>query len=139
VTAGDLVVVIASVVMIGATVAIALMVSALVRSLRDLQAVLDELRGEAVPLMGELRSTVSAAGAEVDRVDGLLETAEAISARVDGASRVGYLAFRRPMIRLVTIGRGIRRGARRLFLGRKAEPVPARASHGRSRPSSRAA
>jgi hypothetical protein len=135
VSAADLAVVIASVVMIAATVTIALLVNALVRSLNELRAVLDDLRGEAVPLMGELRTTVSAAGAEVDRVDGLLETAEAISARVDGVSRVGYLAFRRPMIRFVAVGRGVRRGARRLLGGRPPEPRAADRSrtHARSR------
>jgi hypothetical protein len=132
VSAGDLVVVIASVVMIAATATIAVLVSALIRSLHELRDVLDDLRGEAVPLMGELRTTVSAAGAEVDRVDGLLETAEAISARVDGASRVGYLAFHRPMIRTVAVWRGVRRGARRLVRGRPTEATT-------TRPRSRAA
>jgi hypothetical protein len=113
-SAGDLAAVIISVVMIGAIVAIAVAVSALLRSLRELRATLELLRGEAVPLMGELRETVSAAGAEVDRVDELLDTAEAISATVDSASRLGYLAFRAPVIRVVAIGRGIGRGARRL-------------------------
>ena len=62
---------------------------------------------------------MSAAGAEVDRVDDLLDTAEAISATVDSASRLGYLAFRAPVIRVVAFGRGIgARPGRRLLGGR---------------------
>ncbi len=71
--------------------------------------------------MGELRDTVERAGAEVERVDDLLDTAEAISATVDSASRLGYLAFRAPVIRTVALGKGLGRGARRL-VGRPAPP-----------------
>ena len=120
-SAGDLAAVILSVVMIGVIVAMALVVQALLRTLRETRATLDALRGEAVPLMGELRDTVERAGAEVDRVDDLLDTAETISATVDSASRLGYLAFRAPVIRTVALGKGIGRGARRL-VGRPTAP-----------------
>ncbi|MGZ4728097.1 MAG: DUF948 domain-containing protein [Acidimicrobiales bacterium] len=119
-TAGDLAAVILSIVMIAVIVAMALVVQAMLRTLRELRGTLEELQGEAVPLMGELRDTVERAGAEVERVDDLLDTAETISATVDSASRLGYLAFRAPVIRTVALGRGIGRGARRL-VGR---PVP---------------
>jgi hypothetical protein len=121
-TAGDLAAVILSVVMIGVIVAMALVVQALLRTLRETRATLDALRGEAVPLMGELRDTVERAGVEVDRVDDLLDTAETISATVDSASRLGYLAFRAPVIRTVALGKGLGRGARRL-VGRPAAPA----------------
>ncbi len=122
-SAGDLAAVLVSLVMIAAIVVIAVVTGAMLRTLRELRATLEVLRGEVVPLMGELRDTVSAAGAEVDRVDDLLDTAEAISATVEGASRVGYLAFRAPLIRVVALGRGMRRGAGHLFLRRPA-PAP---------------
>ena len=113
-SAGDLAAVVVSVVMIAAIVTLALAVQAMLRTLRELRATLEALRSDAVPLMGELRTTVERAGAEVDRVDDLLETAESISATVDSASRLGYLAFRAPIIRVVALGKGIGRGARRL-------------------------
>jgi hypothetical protein len=122
VTAGDLAAVVLSVVMIAVIVAMALVAQALLRTLRELRATLDDLRVQAVPLMGELRDTVERAGAEVERVDDLLDTAESISATVDSASRLGYLAFRAPVIRTVAVGRGIGRGARRL-VGRPAPPA----------------
>ena len=113
-SAGDLAAVLVSVVMVAAIVTLALAVQAMLRTLREVRSTLEALRGEAVPLMGELRTTVERAGAEVNRVDDLLETAESISATVDSASRLGYLAFRAPIIRVVALGKGITRGTRRL-------------------------
>jgi hypothetical protein len=121
-SAGDLAAVIVSFVMIAAIVVIALVASSMLRTLRELRSAVADLRHEALPLLGELRDTVSAAGAEVDRVDDLLESAEAISARVDSASRLGYLAFRAPIIRVVAVGRGVGRGARRLVARPPARP-----------------
>ncbi len=123
-SAGDLAAVLVSVAMVAVVAVMAVAVTALLRSLRDLRATLERLQADAVPLMGQLRETVSAAGAEVDRVDDLLESAEAISARVDGASRLGYLAFRAPVIRVMAFGRGIGRGWRRLA-GRDVAPARA--------------
>lgn len=130
-TAGDLAAVVLSVVMIGVIVAMALVTQALLRTLREVRAMLTALEGEAVPLMGELRDTVERAGVEVDRVDDLLDTAETISATVDSASRLGYLAFRAPVIRTVALGKGLGRGARRL-VGRPA-PSALGPTTGRSR------
>jgi hypothetical protein len=113
-SAGDLAAVIVSGIVIAAIVVLVVVAASLLRTVRELRTTLAEVQREVLPLMGELRETVSAAGAEVERVDELLDTAEAISATVEGASRVGYLAFRRPLIRAVALGRGIGRGARRL-------------------------
>ena len=113
-SAGDLAAVIVSVVMIGAIVALALVVQSMLGTLRELRRTLDALQGEAEPLMSELHATVARAGAEVERVDDLLDAAETISTTVESASRLGYLAFRAPVIRAVAVGRGVRRGARRL-------------------------
>src|SRR4051812_24511153 len=107
--------------MIAVIVSLALVVQTLLGTLREVRDTLEALQGEAVPLMGELRETVERAGAEGDRVDDLLDTAETISATVDSASRLGYLAFRAPVIRTVALGRGIGRGARRLA-GRPTPP-----------------
>jgi hypothetical protein len=114
VSAGDLAAVVVSVVMIVAIVALAVLVQSLLRTLGEARATLERVRIEAMPLMGEMRDTVERAGIEVDRVDDLLETAESISATVESASRLGYLAFRAPVIRVVAFGRGVGRGTRAL-------------------------
>lgn len=116
-SAGDLAAIVVSVAAFACFAVLLVAVMVLMRTLGELRETIAELRAEALPMMGELRETVADAGAEVDRVDGLLEAAETISARVDSASRLGYLAFRAPLIRLVAVVKGLGRGVRRLFGG----------------------
>ncbi|MEI7591788.1 MAG: hypothetical protein WCK41_01055 [Actinomycetes bacterium] len=119
-TASDLAAMVITLVMIVAIIALALLVQSLLRAIRDAQATLEQVRSEAMPLMAELRATVRQAGLEVERVDDLLDAAESISATVDSATRLGYLAFRAPVIRVVAFGRGVGRGTRALT-GRPSE------------------
>jgi hypothetical protein len=65
--------------------------------------------------VSELRDTVRRAGAEVDKVDDLLDAASAIQHRVDGASRLTFLAFSNPLIKVVALFRGLGRGLGRAF------------------------
>lgn len=129
-SAGDLAAVVVSVVMILAIVALAVLVQSLLRTLGEARETLERVRVEALPLLGEMRETVERAGVEVDRVDDLLETAESISATVESASRLGYLAFRAPVIRVVAFGRGVGRGTRALT-GRSVKLDDRRSSSGR--------
>ena len=85
----------------------------LLRTLRTLLAAIEELRREVVPLARQWRGTVDQANAELTRVDGLLTTAESVSATVDSASRLAYLAFSNPVIKVLAIGAGAGRAARR--------------------------
>lgn len=96
-------------------------VVALTRTLRQLSASLDELHREALPAVAELRGTVLQAGAELERVDSLLGTAESISATVDSASRLAYLAFSNPVIKGLALASGTGRAARRF---RKTRDAP---------------
>ena len=125
-SAGDLAAVVVVLVAVAAIVVLALATASLVRTLRELRGTVDELRAQALPLLTDLRATVVDAGAEVARVDALLDAAEAISARVDSASRLGYLAFRAPLIRFVAFWRGVGRGLGRLVgIGRRQRSRPA--------------
>ena len=60
----------------------------------------------------ELGDTVRNANAELERVDGLLGTAESISGTVDSASRLLYLAFSNPVIKAMALASGTGRAAR---------------------------
>lgn len=122
-SAGDLAAVLVTVVGFATFVVLVVTVQSLLRTTRELRATLDEVRARAVPMIEELAGTVRAAGAEVERVDDLLEAAEAISARVEGASRLGYLAFRAPLVKLLAFARGIGRFLRRLSGRRVAAPA----------------
>ena len=87
------------------------------RTLRSLRVAVEDFRREAVPLVSDLRGTVSTANAELTRVDGLLTTAESISTTVDSASRLLYLTFSNPVIKALAFGAGTRRVAKRLRAG----------------------
>jgi hypothetical protein len=85
----------------------------LVRTLRSLQRAVDTLHKETLPVVTELRGTVSQANAELERVDVLLGTAESISTTVDSASRLAYLAFSNPVIKVLALASGTSRAAKR--------------------------
>jgi hypothetical protein len=93
----------------------------LTRTLQLLSESIDDLRREALPAVAELRGTVVQAGAELERVDSLLGTAESISATVDSASRLAYLAFSNPVIKGLAFASGTGRAARRFRKGRAAD------------------
>jgi hypothetical protein len=96
-----------------ALVALVALASALLRTLHELRATVDAVRRESVAVLAELSATAAAAGVDVDRIDGLLDAAESISANLEGASRVGYVAFRRPVVKVVAFWRGVGRAVRR--------------------------
>lgn len=112
-TAGDLALVVVVVVAVGALAVLAALTTSMLRTLRELRDTVDLLERESVAVLAEMRQTAQAAGMDVDRIDELLDAAESISATVEGASRFGYVAFRRPLVKLVAFWRGIARALRR--------------------------
>lgn len=88
-------------------------VASLTRTMGELRRSVDDIRREALPVVAELRSTVGQANAELERVDTLLGTAETVTATVDSASRLAYLAFSNPVIKALAFASGTGRAARR--------------------------
>jgi hypothetical protein len=114
-SAADLAAVLVSIAAIGAFVVLIVTVQSLLRTLHEVRATLDRIRVDAVPLVAEMRDAVSSAGAEVERVDELIDAAASIQQTVDHASRLTYLAFSNPLIKLVAFFRGLGRGVGRAF------------------------
>ncbi|HEX9548471.1 MAG TPA: hypothetical protein VF942_14115 [Acidimicrobiales bacterium] len=85
----------------------------LAKAMRSLREAADDMRREGIAVLEEMRGTVGQANAELERVDGLLGTAESISATVDSASRLAYLTFSNPVIKMLAFGTGTARAARR--------------------------
>ena len=112
--AGDVAAVVVAVA--GAVLSVGLLfaLASLTRTLRSVRLTVEELRRETVPLLGGLRTTIEQASTELNRVDGVLEKAESIGATLDSGSRLAYLAFSNPLIKLMALGAGTRRAARRL-------------------------
>jgi hypothetical protein len=90
------------------------MVWYMVRAVRMMRVAADDLRRESIGLLTEMRGAVGTASRELERADGLLDTAESISATVDSASRLAYVTLSNPVIKVLAFGKGTRQAARRL-------------------------
>src|SRR5437867_11195455 len=86
----------------------------LTRTLRSLRAVVEDLNRETVPLVAELRGDAARASAGLDRVGDLVEAAESVTRTVDGASRLAFMTFSNPVVKLLAMGHGVSRAGRRL-------------------------
>lgn len=113
-TAGDLAAVVAAVVSLAAVVAMAVVLVLLVRTVREARAELATFRERSAQLLEHLESVVAEAGDNLERVDDLIGSAEALAATVDGVSRVGYLTMGMPVIKTVALAKGTSRAARRM-------------------------
>lgn len=110
----DLAAVMVSVICLAIVVVMVLAVQALIRTLRELRATVDDLRGATLPMVHDLHSTVTKAGDELDRVEGVLDKAERISTTADVASRLAYKAVAPPLIKTASLVAGAGRATWRL-------------------------
>ena len=102
--------VVATLVVLGGLVA----VGSLLRTARQLRAVAEELSDHAASVLGDVEVTMSQARTELERVDNLVGSAEAITNTVGSASRLARVALARPVIKVVALGAGTARAGRRL-------------------------
>jgi hypothetical protein len=114
VSSGDAVVigvtVLATLVVVGGLVA----VGSLLRTARQLRALAEELNDHTAAVLGDVEVTVTQARSELERVDNLVGSAEAITQTVGSASRLARVALSRPMIKVVALGAGTARAGRRI-------------------------
>jgi hypothetical protein len=89
-------------------------VAALVRASRALRRDAEELRRESRALLADLDGAVTRAGADLDRVDDLIGSAERLSATVGSASRLAYTAVANPVIKVMALGAGTARASERI-------------------------
>lgn len=113
-TATEVTAIIASVAVAVIAVAMLFALASLIRTMKELRTSVEQFRAEALPLVGQVRGTVTQATAELERVDTLLGTAESIGATVDSASRLAYLFLGNPIIKALAFGAGSTRALRRL-------------------------
>ena len=95
-------------------VALAFLLAALTRTLRSLQSVVDDLNREAVPLLENLEGDARKASQGLDRVGDLVGAAESVTRRVDGASKLAYVTFSNPVVKVLAVGHGVSRVGRKL-------------------------
>ena len=92
-SAGDLALVVATVLCALGFTALVVALVFVLRSLSDLRGAVDKLTAETEPLLADMRRSLDEARGDLDRFDKVLGSAEAISSSVEGASRVACVAF----------------------------------------------
>jgi uncharacterized protein YoxC len=88
------------------------------RVLEATKMLIDGIRQETVPLLTEVRNSVVKTNRELDRVDGMLESASAIVGRVEKISRLVEQAVSSPLVKLIGVGAGLRSAATRFRDGK---------------------
>jgi hypothetical protein len=86
----------------------------LFRVLEATRMAIDDLRKETVPLLHEVTGTVSGVNKELERVDGMVESAGKIVKSAERISTVVESAVSSPLIKVAAFGAGASRAVRRL-------------------------
>lgn len=116
-SAGDLALVLVTIFCVIAVAAILITLVRLLGAVRALRDSIDRIDAELRPLVDELGEALVDANEELDRIDRLVGSAEAISETVDATSRLAYRALSAPVIKTVAVTSGASRAARRLRRG----------------------
>ena len=113
-SAADVVVLVAAVVGCVAALVLLVVVVLLSGHVRRLERAVERLADEAVPLVGEAREASRYAAGELARVDAVLASTEAVTSRVDSASRLAQRAFANPVVKFMAYRAGTATGWKRL-------------------------
>ena len=113
-SAGDLAAVlvgVAAMFIVGIGVGVAI---GLRRATAELRETAGRLEGDVRTLVDEIGASAARTRDDLDRVDGLLERVDQVTARADGITRVTYKAIAEPVIKTASVIKGTGRAARRL-------------------------
>jgi hypothetical protein len=116
-SAGEIAVLIASVLSCLAVGGLLVALRSLRRQTRRLTEVCDDLRRQTVPLVVDAHRVVGQAASEMERVGAVLDSTESVHATVDSASKLAYRAFANPVVKVLAVRAGAASGLRRLRTG----------------------
>ena len=88
------------------------------RVLESTKLLIDGIREETVPLLGEVKGSVERANRELDRVDVMLESAGNIVKRVEKISGLVEQATSSPLMKIIAFGAGMSKAKSRLRGGK---------------------
>jgi uncharacterized protein YoxC len=86
----------------------------LARVLESTRMLIDGIRQETVPLLSEVTTTVTSVNKELERVDGMMESAGNIVRSAERLSSVVERTVSSPLVKLAAFGAGAGRAFRRL-------------------------
>ena len=129
-TAGDLAIVLAAVLLTLGFAALIVVLLRVLDTLRSLRLEVDSLRRETGPLLAELRAStdearyaVEEAREDLDRFDRVLGSAEAITDAVSGTGRVTRMALSTPFIKVASFVTGTTRVLKKLSTKNRSKTV----------------
>jgi hypothetical protein len=114
VSAGSAVVIGVTVVATVVVLGLLLVSVSLLQTARRMRVLAEELSQHTALALNDVDVVVARARGELDRVDDLIGSAEAITQTVGSASRLAHLAFAGPVIKVMALGAGTARAGRRL-------------------------
>jgi Bacterial protein of unknown function (DUF948) len=85
------------------------------RVLESTKMMIDSTREETVPLLREVRGSVERTNREIDRIDGILERVDRLSALIEQAAAS-------PLVKVISVGAGLRKGASRFKKNKPKSP-----------------
>ena len=83
------------------------------RVLESTKILIDSMREETVPLLREVKGSVERTNRELDRVDVVLEATGEIVGRVQRISGLVEEAVASPLVKIISLGAGLRRAVSR--------------------------
>ncbi|HEY7478814.1 MAG TPA: DUF948 domain-containing protein [Actinomycetota bacterium] len=89
------------------------------RVLESTKMTIDTMREETVPLLREVRTSLEKTNREIDRVDGMLESAGVIVGRVEKLSGLVEEAAASPLVKVISFGAGLRKGVAKARGGKR--------------------
>jgi len=89
------------------------------RVLESTKMSIDTMREEVVPLLREVKGSVERANRDLDRVDTMLISANEVVGRVEKLSGLAEQAAASPLVKIISVGAGLKKGFSRARGGRK--------------------
>jgi predicted PurR-regulated permease PerM len=81
----------------------------LARTMSITNHILNDMRKEAIPLMGKLQTTMDHINNEMGYIDGVLRSTEKMAARANSATKAAQKLVTSPLVRILSLGLGVQR------------------------------
>lgn len=84
------------------------------RVVKDVQAGLDDLRRETLPLLDQTRTALAKSSSEERRADALIDAATSLTGTADAATRFAYRMVTNPFVKVIAFFTGTKRAVKTL-------------------------
>jgi uncharacterized protein YoxC len=121
VTWGQAAALIAAIAFVALVAVLAIVLLKVTAILSEAQMMVNDLRKETVPLLEEVRTTVTTLNVEIDRVDGIMASAETAAASVSNVAKLVSAATANPVIKGLAFLAGAGAGLRALRKRRRGD------------------